>query len=136
MGSGAAAERELSNRLEDDHGWAAMPAGGSGSGTERPRPDVWAAHADHADVVVEVKRRTTDWPTNVYFDQAEIDALESFASRAGARPWVAIRPHRGRSDQDWHCLPTAALGQTDGGRFVVRRERLPALGLSEVVGDE
>ena len=145
MTSGSRAERELLNTLEDDHGFAAMPAGSSGSGTDRARPDVIAGHRASAGVpgtggptvvAIEVKKRTSDWPTNVQLDRGEVEALQSFATRFGARPWLVVRPHRGRSEQDWHCWPVAALGRTDAGNRAIRQADLPGATLAEVVGDE
>lgn len=144
MSSGYAAERELSNTLEDNHGFAAMPAGGSGSGTDRPRPDVIAGHRAAAGVpgtggptvvAIEVKKRTSGWPTNIQLERAEVEGLQSFATRFGARPWVVVRPHRGRSDQDWHCYPVSRLGRTDAGNYAIRQADLPGATLSEVVAD-
>jgi len=141
MTNGFAAERELSNTLEDEHGFAAMPAGGSGSGTDRARPDVLAARRPQAGVpgssgtvlCIEVKRRTADWPESVHLDGAEVQALQSFASRAGGHALVAARPHRRRSAQDWHCWPAHALHETDAGNRSIRQADLPGATLAEVV---
>jgi Holliday junction resolvase len=145
MTAGANAERELSNTLEDEFGFRAMPAGGSGSGTDRARPDVIAGRRSETGVpgatsptlvAIEVKKRTSDWPQAVHLDGAEIRNLWDFASGFGATPWVVIRPHRGRSDQDWHCYPAADLGTTDAGNRAIRQADLPGATLAEVVGDE
>ncbi len=143
MGSlGSHAERELSNTLEDEYRWAAMPAGSSGSGTKRARPDVLATRrasvlgdsGPHG-LAIELKRRTQDWPCSVYLDAEEVDALQAFASRGGLRAFVVVRPHRSRSAQDWHCFVTSDLRQTDSGYSIHQRD-LPGMPLERVASDD
>jgi len=97
MAKGSAAERELSNILEDKHGYAAMPAGGSGSGTTRPRPDVFAVRGvrldTHTDGLSDYSNsyaiECKAWSDGTgSFTSEEIEALEAFAARAGATPLV------------------------------------------------
>lgn len=142
MTRGHDAERELSNHLEDEHGFAAMPAGGSGSGTDRARPDVIAGHRPTAGVVgqasptllaIEVKKRTSDWPCGVHLDGDEATELLDFAARFGATAWLVVRPHRSRSAQDWHCWPITDLGRTNSGNPAIRQTDLPGETLAEVV---
>jgi Holliday junction resolvase len=141
---GSDAERELSNTLEDEYRWAAMPAGGSGSGTKRARPDVLATRRASAGVpgtagphglAIELKKRTQDWPCSVYLDADEVRALQSFASRGGLRAFVVVRPHRSRSAQDWHCFTAGDLRRTDSGRSIHKRD-LPGMTLEQVASDD
>jgi len=145
--SGTSAERELSNILEDDCGFAAMRAPASGGRTARARPDVVAGKRLNTGVpgakptrhlVFEVKKRTSDWPQNVYIDGDELRELQDYAQRFGGTPYLAVRPNRRRSEQDWHFVPAAdhRLGRTDGGTWVIRREDLPALSLAEVISGD
>lgn len=145
--SGVNAERELSNVLEDECGFAAMRAPASGSATERARPDVVAGkQLDHGVpgatparyLVFEVKQRCADWPQNVYLDAEEVRQLQDYAERFGGTPYVAIRPHRSYSQQDWHFVRAydRRLGRTDGGNWAIRREDLPGLSLTEVVSGD
>jgi Holliday junction resolvase len=144
MTTGSRAERELLNTLEDDHGFAALRAPSSGGGTDRERPDILAGKRPDQGVpgasrprvlVIEVKKRTGDWPANVYLDRAEVDALQSFASRFGGSPYVAVRPNRTHSDQDWHVFGAYDIGTTPEGNRAIRTDDLPGATLSEVVGD-
>ena len=133
------AELELSNTLEDRYQFAAMPAGGSGSRTKRPRPDVWASRRQFPDspgghFVFEVKRRTKNWPQHVRLTASEVRALRSFGSRAGAEAYIAVRPHRSRSDQDWHFVHVDDLSEAEKN-YVIRTSDLPGKTLAEVVGD-
>lgn len=143
----ASAERELSNILEDEYGFAAMRAPASGARTERARPDVIAGKRLNTGVpganptrhlVFELKKRTTDWPQNVYITDDELRQLQEYAQRFGGTPYLAIRPNRRRSEQDWHFFPAAnhRLSRTDGGNWALRRHDLPGLSLAEVSSGE
>jgi Holliday junction resolvase len=145
--SGTSAERELSNILEDDCGFAAMRAPAWGGRPPRARPDVVAGKriesgapgaAPTRHLVFEVKKRTSDWPQNVYIDGDELRELQDYAERFGGTPYLAVRPNRRRSKQDWHFVPATdrRLGRTDSGTWVIRREDLPALSLAEVISGD
>lgn len=139
MGKGTAAEHELSNRLEDDFGMAAMPAGGSGSGTDRPRPDVLAAYRPTGLAGLSTQTYAIEckaWSDGLgQLDGDEIANLHSFASRAGGTPLVAVRPDL-RSFDRWHCYRIQDLNQTDGGNYSIRQAERPGRSLDEVVGHE
>lgn len=130
-------ERELSNILEDRYGFAAMPSGASGSGTDRPRPDVLACrgvdgHRDTDAYAIEVKA----WKDATgSLTAEEVDALCRFAERAGATPMVVIRPDLRRFDQ-WHCYAPGRLNRTDAGNHSVRQADLPGDALWQVFGPE
>lgn len=140
MGKGHAAERELSNRLEDEHDFAAMPSGGSGSGTDRARPDVLACRrptlaapgGEMAVLAIECKA----WSNGTgRLDSDEIRALQSFASRAGGTALVAVRPDLRTWDR-WHIYRPHDLHRTGAGNYSVRQPERPGRKLAEVVADE
>ena len=141
---GGKAERELSNRLEDEFRYAAMPSGGSGSGTDRARPDVLAARRKPCPkrgawdspktlakvVAIEVKA----WADGTgQLDEAEVRALQSFATRAGGEAYVVVRPDLRTHDQ-WHVFEDWRLNRTDGGNYSVRKQDLPGETLDEAFG--
>lgn len=133
MSKGDDAERKLSNRLEDDYDYAAMPAGGSGTGTTRPRPDVFAVKGvrldtptdglqDYSDAyAIEVKAYSDGTGS---FTNGEIDALEAFAGRAGATPLVAIKPDL-RTHDNWYLQNAGDLHETADGNFSIRQQDWP-----------
>lgn len=141
---GDAAERELSNRLEDEYAFAAMPAGSSGSATTRPRPDVIAARerscprrgAWHTPrllsqtYAIEVKA-WSDATGQLASD--EVDALRDFADRAGGDALVVVRPDL-RSHDQWHVFEPLQLNRTDAGNHSVRQAELPGATLAEAFG--
>lgn len=145
MSKGSHAERQLSGRLEDEYGFAAMPAGGSGSGTSRPRPDVFAVRGvrletprdglqDYSNAfAVEVK----SWKGGVgQFSENEIEELNEFAHRAGATPLVAVRPDQ-RSFDGWLIQETSELNRTRKGNYSIRlADHEDCRGISEVFGRE
>ena len=141
---GAAAERELSNILEDQYDYAALPSGGSGSGTTRPRPDVFAVKGLRLDTHTGGLKDVSDayaieckaWADGVgSFTHQEIEDLERFADRAGATPLVAVRPDL-RSFDGWLLRKTGALHETPEGNYSIRKQdHGECLSISEVFGE-
>lgn len=140
---GKRAEWELSDTLEDTYDYAAMPAGGSGSGTQRPRPDIFAVRGvrlktprdglqDYSNAfAIEVKARDKGVAT---FSSEEIDELREFASRAGATSLVAIRPDMRKFDS-WYLLNVDDLHTTPEGNYSVRKQdHADCLSIPEVFG--
>lgn len=87
MTKGSAGERELSNRLEDEMEWRALRAPGSGSGTDRERPDVLAGRKGRV-VMFEAK---TSSGKPVYVGKDEVEALVQYAADFGAEAYIAVR---------------------------------------------
>lgn len=87
MGKGDDGEREVVNRLEDEMGWRALRAPGSGGGTDRERPDAIAGR-DGRVVVFEAK---TSSGKPVYVGKDEVAALVQYAADFGAEAYIAIR---------------------------------------------
>lgn len=114
MGDGR--ERELSNTLEDDHGWGVVRPGGSGSGTDRARPDLLAGDAGRRYWAIEEKYRAED--KQCYESPEKHRRLSEFATRFGARPVYAVRYSTRLDDvttADWFIVPFDAVSFTDGG---------------------
>jgi len=131
---GDRAERELSNWLEDEAEWYAQRTGSSGAATDRARPDVIAARATESGgsevVAIEVKARSDG---TGQFDRAEVEDLIDLAERAGAIPFVAVKPDLRLYDQ-WNVFAARKLHETDGGNYSVRKSDLPGRPLEEVFG--
>lgn len=127
---GDAAERDLSNWLEDEAGYYAQRTAASGSATDRARPDVIAA-AGGVDgrprprvLLVEVKAFAAG---TGQLDGAEVDALVEAADRAGGEPWIAVKPDL-RSFASWFCFPARTLGRTgDGNVYLGMTDRETAV---------
>lgn len=123
---GSAKEREMVT-LFDDHGFAVMRAGGSGSGTEREMPDVLASNGNTV-VVVEEKYRTTE--TRCYIGEDEVEKLLTFADKFGADAYLAARFSTnltGVSTADWFFAEPSDVRRTAGGNYVMHHD--------EVVGE-
>jgi len=106
-------ERELVNAL-DDRGFAVMRAPASGSATERELPDVLAGDGD-AFFAVEAKSSSGD---PIYLTGEEVEALVYFSQNFGASPKIGVRFDR----EDWYFFHPAAVHQTDGGNYRVKKE--------------
>lgn len=137
---GDRAERELSDLLEDEYGFAAYRAPGSGGATDRERPDLTATRehtmTDVARVLaegfaIEVKARGDG---TVTFTADEIDALRAYAKRGGLTPLVAVKPDLRRHDQ-WYCFDARTLNETAKGYSVRKADHDHAMTLAEVFGE-
>ena len=128
---GSDAEREVSDRLEDDLGYAAQRTGASGGATGRPRPDVIAGRHGEA-YAIEVKA----WADATgSLKRAEIEQLLDYATRFGATPVVLVRPDL-RSFDRWHCYHLTDLHETAGGNWSVRQAEVPGRSFEEVFDGE
>jgi len=137
---GSRHERELSNLLEDEFGYAALRAGSSGSATARARPDVLATRPDlrlsetshtYAQVyAIELKA----WHDGTgQLDEAEVTQLMRYAHRAGGTALVVVRPSFNRFD-DWHVYQIHHLNRTDAGNYSIRQSERPGRSLEDVLG--
>lgn len=81
-------ERKFVRTAEDD-GWRCLPAGSSGSGTHRDRPDVLMgkAEADIPPLALELKTTRDNAET---IAEAEADQLRRWAEGFGAVPAIGI----------------------------------------------
>lgn len=133
---GDKAERTLSNWLEDTGDYHAQPTGSSGSGTDRDRPDVFAARDQTGGgkvarvLLVEVKAWSDATGT---LSRAEVLALQRAAARAGGEAWVAVKPDL-RSFDQWHCFRADELHETPEGNFSVRKQDHPGESRAEAFG--
>lgn len=131
---GSADERELSDYLEDEFGYAAMRAPGSGGATDRPRPDLIAVRKESLTpprangFAIEHKSRKDG---TVTFTREEIDALVEFAERGGLTPLVTVKPDM-RSHEQWFCLDARELNRTDKGYSVRKADHDRAKSLKEM----
>lgn len=114
-------ERELVNTL-DAEGFAVVRSPASGSGTDRPQPDLLAGNGEQF-YAIEVKSSSGN---PIYIDGEELEALLYFSQNFGARPRVAVRFDR----EDWYFFHPADLYQTPGGNYRVKRETAIADGVS------
>ena len=110
MGKGSNAERELARIGWEKYGWATLRAPGSGS-IDRPSPDVIFINAQydrdygiyekkqHTEIIaVELKNHPNGTAT---FKEQEIEELIEWSNRAGAKPYVGIKPDLRKHDQ-WY----------------------------------
>lgn len=105
-------ERELVNLL-DDAGFAVVRSPASGSGTDRPQPDLLAGDGDRF-YAIEAKSSSGD---PIYIDGEELEALLYFSQNFGARPRVGVRFDR----EDWYFFHPGELYQTPGGNYRVKQ---------------
>jgi Holliday junction resolvase len=127
MGKGVKAERDLSDTLEDEYGYAAMRSPGSGGTTQRARADIIAVrygdrqtwYGDrHTVHLVELK---VDPDGSATFHREEGGQLSELAQRAGGIPWLAVKPDL-RSHSQWYFRQVKACHQTDRGNYSIRIE--------------
>ena len=119
VSSGDGPERELSDTLEDEFGYFALPSGGSGGGTPRPRPDVTASRA--GDIYVIESKKSKDG--TVSLDPHEIPELIDCAERAGGTAVLAIKPDQRRSEHDqWYCYDATTIEPTESGGYYVGKK--------------
>jgi Holliday junction resolvase len=99
---GTAGERELIKFLNEND-WCAIRAAGSGS-SRYPSPDILAGNAIRR-LAIECKVTAEK---KKYFDQAELDQLQTFARKFGAEAWLAIK----FPSQPWYFLMIEDLEKT------------------------
>lgn len=83
---GTSEERDLVHKLWD-RDFAAMRAPASGGATKRPLPDVIAGNGKYY-LAIEVKTTTKD---KIYIDSPQIDDLQEFASKFGAKCYIGVK---------------------------------------------
>jgi len=129
--SGSNVEREFINLLSDEYGYSCLRAPGSGARTKRPRPDAIALKSEGMATVgfaVEIKKRPDG---TVTFTQAEIDALNEWATIAGLKPYVVVKPDL-RSFDHWLVMHISNLHQTDMGQSIRKQDHDDCKSISEV----
>ena len=110
---GARLERELTNEL-DSLGFAVIRVPSSGSATQRDLPDVIAGNGTDT-YAIEVKASKAQ---PIYLDGGEVDSLEHFAERFGAKPLIGARFNR----EPWRFYEPNECHVTDGGMYRVKKE--------------
>jgi len=100
---GANAERELIHMFWKLSGWTAIRVAGSGS-MRYPAPDVLASKSGSM-FAIECKATKAD---RQYLEKREVDELIEFASRAGARPMIAVR----FNNEPWWFLNPVDLNES------------------------
>tara|TARA_Y100000031_G_C7894078_1_gene236504 strand:- start:109 stop:507 length:399 start_codon:yes stop_codon:yes gene_type:complete len=99
---GTKAERELV-KIFNEAGWACLRTPGSGS-SRYPSPDIIAANAIRR-LAIECKV-TKD--KKKYFQNAEIEQLQTFSRMFGAESWVGLK----FPDESWYFLMLEDLEDT------------------------
>ncbi|SIS00033.1 holliday junction resolvase [Haladaptatus litoreus] len=134
---GSRDERELSDLLEDEYGFAAYRAPASGGATQRARPDIIATRdcGEFSILLAEgfaIEHKSRKDGT-VTFTRDEIDALVEFADRGGLTPLVTVKPDM-RSHDQWYCFDARLLNRTAKGYSVRKQDHERAKTLGEVFG--
>lgn len=122
---GSVYERELVNAF-DAAGWGALRLPSSGSAIDRDLPDVLAGRP----VPVPGRGKFTETlaieaksgkATTLYVDAVEVDALEAFARRWGATPYLSARFTTQGSATDHYLVAPEDARRTDGGAYGLPR---------------
>lgn len=116
---GVRRERELNNMFDDQPGWVALRAPGSGGGTGRDRPDILVGGGPLGVFAFEVKARASNVQKPegpIYVTQYEADALHRFAASFKAQPFIAVKwPYL-----EWEFWSTRKLRTTNcNGNFAI-----------------
>jgi len=120
---GSNTERQLSNILEDDYGYACLRAPASGGATDRARPDLVAIN-NNGIYAIELKSNKDG---TAHFSRKEILQLNEWADRAGATALVGVKPDLRLKEHDsWYFLITGKLNGTSGGNFSLIKKLQPA----------
>lgn len=134
--TGSDVEREFVNLLSDKYNYACLRCPTSGAGTDRDRPDAIALRAGamepDAGFAVEIKQRKHGTAT---FTQAEIDALNRWATRAGVEPYVVVKPDRRLAEHDqWYVMHTSNLHETNKGYSIRKQDHERCESIKRVFG--
>jgi Holliday junction resolvase len=105
-------ELELSSRLYA-LGYATLRAPASGKGG---KPDVVAVRKGRV-LAFEVKVRSK--PKDIYIPKIEVDRLKTWAERAGAEAYIAVRI---LDPPEWKLIPLDRLQETEGYYRISRGE--------------
>lgn len=115
---GTRGERELV-KFFNEAGWVCIRAAGSGS-SRYPAPDLLAGNAMRR-LAIECKMIGSE---KKYFDQGEIDQLQTFAQKFGAESWIGIR----FPAEEWYFLMLEDLEKT-GTNWAISLELAKRKGL-------
>ena len=118
---GTKGERELVKFFNETKSWSAIRVAGSGS-TKYPSPDVLAGNAIRR-LAIECKV-TKD--QNKYFQNHEIEQLQTFSRQFGAESWVGIK----FANEPWYFLMLEDLKDT-GACWSVSLELAKRRGLTQ-----
>ena len=140
MGTGYHEERELEQLLQK-WGYATLRAPGSGGRTQDARPDVIAISGEyhktngvneklrgHRVYAVELKANSDG---TAYLDSHEVEELEEWATKAGAKAYVGIKPDL-RTFDGWLFYETSELNETENGYSVTKSMHENAKSIEEV----
>jgi len=149
MGKGVQAERDLSDTLEDQYGYAAMRSPGSGGTTQRPRADIVAIKEMEEVWEGELMRTWTrihwvslkaDPDGTATFPDEEVQQLLTLGERSGASStgdgglWLGVKPDL-RSHDQWYFVPVWEANRTPEGNYSIRQaDHEDALSIDEVFG--
>ncbi|MBU0457271.1 MAG: Holliday junction resolvase Hjc [Nanoarchaeota archaeon] len=103
---GTNGERELIKFFNESGTWSAIRSAGSGS-SRYPSPDVLAANAIRR-LAIECK---TTKDKKKYFQEDEIEQLQTFSQKFGAESWIGVR----FPNQPWYFLMLEDLEKTGKG---------------------
>jgi Holliday junction resolvase len=117
---GSNAERELIHLFWATKEWTACRVAGSGS-MKYPSPDI-IANKEGMNLAIECKATGSN---NQYLEKREVDELVEYATKAGARPLIAVRFNR----KEWRFLNPDDLNITEKN-FAVTQELADLKGLT------
>lgn len=136
MGKGSATERVLANKVWD-MGWATLRAPASG-GRDRPSPDIVFIRQTYdvtngiykqKDGIEVIALELKDRPSGtVTFTKKEINELIEWSERAGAKPYIGVKPDLRKHDQWYFDQPS---GLTDSYGFTQKHQE-SAPGIEEL----
>jgi len=140
MTKGYSAELELETLLQK-WGYATLRAPGSGGRTEDPRPDVVAISGEykktggmneklngHRIYAIELKANNDG---TAYLDAHEVEELEEWADKAGAKAFVGVKPDL-RTFDGWLFYETHELNETNKGYSVTTKMHENAKSIEDV----
>ena len=140
MTKGYSAERELETLLQKWN-YATLRAPGSGGRTQDARPDVVAISGEyektngiyeklkrHRVYAIELKANSDG---TAYLDSHEVEELEAWAEKAGAKAYVGIKPDL-RTFDGWLFYETSELNETDKGYSVTKSMHENAKSIEDV----
>ena len=113
-------ERVLVNRFWD-YGFAVMRAPSSSGTSKMPRPDVLAGSAKKRMLfAIEIKTSRQDV---FYIQKEQIEGLQQFSDRIGAKPYIAVKFVGKRTDYLFLSVPKS-LSLSKGGSYRVAYEEI------------
>lgn len=118
-------ERTLVNRFWD-YGFAVMRAPSSSGTSKMPRPDVLAGSAKK-DLLLALEIKTSRQEV-FYIQKEQIEGLQLFAQRIGAKSYVAVKFIGKRMDFLFLSVPDSLI-QSKGGSYRVAIDELKDIGV-------